>query len=73
MFLTAAVAIDPALWAISFALASSRRQLLMAYWLVLLASAVPLIHWVSAANAMPTILIRWEFRKDNSMLLSKQD
>ena len=58
VFLIAAAAIDPAVWAVSFALATSWRQLLMAYWLVLLATALPLIHWVAAANAMPTILIR---------------
>lgn len=56
--LTAAVAIDPAVWAVNFALATSQRQLLMAYWVLLLATTVPLIHWVSAANAMPTILVR---------------
>ena len=59
LLLTVAVAIDPAIWAVSFALATSQRQLMMAYWLLLLAVMVPLIHWVSAAHSMPTILVRF--------------
>ena len=53
-----AAAIQPAMWALSFALATSRRQCLLTYWVLLLAVMLPLIHWVSTAHAMPTILVR---------------
>ena len=46
------------MWVLTFALATSRRQCLLTYWLLLLAAMLPLIHWISAASAMPTILVR---------------
>ena len=58
VLLTVAAAIKPALWVLSFAVDTKRRQMLMGYWVALLALVVPLIHWVSAAHAMPTILVR---------------
>lgn len=54
----AASAIRPALWVLSFAAATPRGLSLLLYWAVLLAASLPLIHWVSAAHAMPTILVR---------------
>ncbi len=58
MLLSVAAAIKPALWVLAFAMGTNRRQTLLAYWVVLLALVVPLIHWVSAAHAVPTILVR---------------
>ena len=58
VLLSLAAAISPALWVLSFAVSTNRRQMLLAYWLVLLALVIPLIHWVSAAHAVPTILVR---------------
>lgn len=58
VLLTLAAAIKPALWVLTFAVDTKRRQMLMGYWVALLALVVPLIHWVSAAHAMPTILVR---------------
>ena len=58
VLLTVAAAIKPALWVLAFAVETPRRQMLMAYWVLSLALVIPLIHWVSAAHAMPTILVR---------------
>ncbi|KAL0035579.1 hypothetical protein WJX79_000184 [Trebouxia sp. C0005] len=58
VLLSVAAAIKPALWVLAFAMGTSRRQTLLAYWVVLLALVVPLIHWLSAAHAVPTILVR---------------
>lgn len=58
ILLVIAAAIQPAMWVLAFALATSRRQCLLTYWLLLLACVLPLIHWISAAHAMPTILVR---------------
>lgn len=58
MLLSVAAAIKPALWVLAFAMGTNRRQTLLAFWVVLLALVVPLIHWVLAAHAVPTILVR---------------
>lgn len=58
VLLVIAAAIQPAVWVLTFALATSRRQCLLTYWVLLLAAMLPLIHWISAASAMPTILVR---------------
>ena len=46
------------MWVLSYAAATPRRLSLLLYWALLLAASLPLIHWVSAAHAMPTILVR---------------
>ena len=53
-----ATAIQPAQWVLAFAMGTKRRQMLMAYWVALMALVVPLLHWLSAARALPTILVR---------------
>ena len=58
ILLAIAAAVQPAIWVLSFAIMTRRRQLLLAFWAVLLAAVLPFIHWLSAAHAMPTILVR---------------
>lgn len=54
----AAAAIKPAVWALSFALATHRRVALLVYWIVLLLAALPLMDWVSRGRRVPTIIVR---------------
>lgn len=49
-------AVQPALWALAFALSSWRRVTLLGYWALLLASALPFMDWVS--SRVPTIIVR---------------
>ncbi len=53
-----AAAIQPALWALSFAFARWRRVALLAYWVGLLVAALPLMDWVSRRRKVPTIIVR---------------
>lgn len=54
----AAVAATPAVWAVRYALSAPRGGFLVAYWLALLAAALPAMHAVTVARQLPTILIR---------------
>ena len=56
--LAVAVAVQPALWALSFAYARWRRIALLGYWVALLAAALPLMDWVSRRRKVPTIIVR---------------
>ena len=56
--LAVAAAVQPALWALSFAFARWRRIALLGYWVALLAAALPLMDWVSRRRKVPTIIVR---------------
>lgn len=56
--LAVTAAVRPALWALGFAFARWRRIALLAYWVVLLVAALPLMDWVSRRRKVPTIIVR---------------
>ena len=56
--LAVTAALRPALWVLGFALARWRRVALLAYWVVLLVAALPLMDWVSRRRKVPTIIVR---------------
>ena len=58
LVLAATAAVQPALWALSFAFMRWRRIVLLGYWVALLAAALPLMDWVSRRRKVPTIIVR---------------
>jgi hypothetical protein len=54
----AAMAAQPAAWAVRYAVRSPQGGPLVAYWAALLAAGLPAMHAVAAARHVPIILIR---------------
>jgi hypothetical protein len=54
----AALAVQPAVLAVRYAVASPQGGPLVAYWVALLATGLPAMHGIAATRRLPMILIR---------------